>query len=191
MTTTPYPISGKVYDLDGSTALANATVTCYNVTQGKWLPSDKFATTNSSGEYAIDLANIPGGYENSDLIQVVAWNSQRTYSMNHRFTVNTGTGSEEKDLYLHVGGPVNGSANVCGATVTNSTAGGLYVHLYDRKNDHKILPIECPAGDTKHLHFGYGRAGYFFEGGICPVYESETSGEVEVVLNIDDSVAVG
>lgn len=185
MTTTPYPISGHVYGRNGSTAVSGATVTLYNVTQGKWLPGDSVATTNSSGEYSIDPANIVGGYENSDAIQIIAWNSELTYSMNYRHTIDTDTGSLEKDLVLHIGEPINGTAQLIAAVATNNTAGGLYVHLYDRENDHVRITIEVPAGDTKHVYFGYGRLGYRFDGGICPVYESETGGEIEVMLKTD------
>jgi len=62
---TPYPISGIVYDVDGSTGLANAKVIIQNLRT-----LDRASTTTASdGSYAFDLANeadFPNGYVDGD-----------------------------------------------------------------------------------------------------------------------------
>jgi len=100
MTTTPYPISGIVYDIDGSSVVSGATVTAYNETTGEELPTNAVATTNDSRAYVIDLANFPSGYSDGDVIVVKATKSGTDKIKEYRTVVDTSQGSEEKDLIL-------------------------------------------------------------------------------------------
>ena len=94
MTTTPYPISGIVYDIDGSSVVEGATVTVYNETTGEELSES--VTTNSNGEYTVDLANFPSGYSDGDVIVVKATKSGTDKIKEYRTTVDTSQGSEGK-----------------------------------------------------------------------------------------------
>jgi hypothetical protein len=185
MTSAPYPISGTVKDVDGSTALKDVTVTLYNVTKEKWLNASDAGVSDASGHYTLDLANIIGGYEDDDKLQVVAMDSTGTKVMEFRHTVDTDTGSLSQDIVMHPGIAVCSTCRLTTAVVANSHSGGLYVDFYDRKNDTLIMRVEVPAGDTVPLHFGYARSGKLFDGGICIIYEDTTAGRLTVALNID------
>ena len=58
MTSTPYPIGGVIYGRDGSTASALATVTIINGRTG----DRASVTTNTSGQWLYDLANLTNAY---------------------------------------------------------------------------------------------------------------------------------
>jgi hypothetical protein len=62
----PYIISGICYDTDGTTPLASIKVTVRNERTNQ----TGTATTNPSGQYAIDLANLTDGYSASDIITI-------------------------------------------------------------------------------------------------------------------------
>ena len=61
-----YPISGILYDTDGTTALASATVKIRNENTNKTLTE----TTNSSGQYVFDCGNLEGGWTEGDKITI-------------------------------------------------------------------------------------------------------------------------
>jgi len=96
----PYPISGYVYDIDGSTAAEGAVVTALNGTTGEELATPYQSTTNASGEYSIDLANLTSGYSNGDKIVVKVTYSGTDKIKEYATTVVVATGYEEKNLTL-------------------------------------------------------------------------------------------
>ncbi len=59
-----YPISGILYNIDGTTAVASATVKIRNENINKTLTE----TTNSSGQYVFDCGNFKGGWTDGDKI---------------------------------------------------------------------------------------------------------------------------
>lgn len=67
MPSTPYPISGTVSD-NSSTLLNGVLVSVVNTESNEELTT----TTNSIGEYAVDLANLTSGYTIGDKISVYA-----------------------------------------------------------------------------------------------------------------------
>lgn len=64
----PYPVTGKVFDTDGSTGLSGATVTIVNLRTTESLE----ATSEADGSYAIDLQNLPGGWNDGDDLLFIA-----------------------------------------------------------------------------------------------------------------------
>lgn len=64
MASFPYIVNGTLFDIDGSTTLANVKVTVRNERTNKTLSQN----TNSSGEYGFDLANLENGYSDGDVI---------------------------------------------------------------------------------------------------------------------------
>lgn len=179
MTTTPYPISGKVYDIDGSTALSGVTVTMRNTTQEERLKPTAIITSNSSGEYVIDAANFPSGYEDGDILHIEYFIAGRFLCTRH--TIVVATGSLEQDAYLVSGNMEVGDCQWRGGIFTNSSAGGLYVDLYD-KTDVRKIRIEVPAGSTVTPNFGT-QGGITFSGGITPILESVDNGDITTVIN--------
>lgn len=97
MTGTPYPISGKIYDTDGSTALQGVLVGARNITANEYLPASAQAVTNSSGEYTIDLANLTSGATKGDVIEVLVFKPSGRYAI-YETIVDTATGAETKNI---------------------------------------------------------------------------------------------
>ncbi len=61
-----YPISGILYETDGTTAVASATVKIRNENTNKTLTE----TTNGSGQYVFECGNLTGGWTDGDKITV-------------------------------------------------------------------------------------------------------------------------
>ena len=93
---TPYLLSGVVYSRDGSTAAASATVTIIDGETG----DRGTATTNTSGQWVYDLANLTNAYSDGDQIVIRAVNSAETYEVTYFTHVDTSLGAEAKDLTL-------------------------------------------------------------------------------------------
>ena len=91
----PYPVSGYIYESDGSTALENAVVTARNVRTGEFLSLK--SVSNSAGEYIIDLANFSSGYNNGDLVRIYAYEPSGYFYLGNT-TINATTGLEERNL---------------------------------------------------------------------------------------------
>ena len=64
----PYLVYGIVYNSSNS-ASSGVSVYAKDETTGESTPS---VTTNSSGQYIIDLANLNSGYTTGDFIQIIA-----------------------------------------------------------------------------------------------------------------------
>lgn len=62
----PYPVSGRVFESDGSTVLGGARVILTNSTNNE----TQAAVTNSSGEFVIDAANFTSGYLDGDQLSL-------------------------------------------------------------------------------------------------------------------------
>jgi len=71
--TTPYSLSGHVYDSDGATGVVGANITFTNQNSSEVIYCD----STSGGEYQQDAANFASGYFNGDTIQYhVVYNTQ-------------------------------------------------------------------------------------------------------------------
>jgi len=180
----PYPVSGTVYDVNGTTAKASVVLTAKNITTGEWIKESRRATSSATGEYILDLADFPSGYTNGDVVQVIACDTTGYKTLDVQHTIDTVTGILEKDIILHNGEIFMDTIRVSSLIVTNSTGGGLKVDFYDRKNNFKRVSVECPAGDTKVVYFG--KIGLRFDGGICRIFEAETAGSLEVTTVLDN-----
>lgn len=167
MPATPYPISGIVYAPDNTTAVNGAKVVAYNSTSGEATAT----TSNSSGEYIVDLANLTSGYDSGDVIYLSAFTGRR--SVDYRTTTTAGDdvgGSESKDLYLMWGQThaVNINSSNAFHSVMNTrllsgivTAGAanIGVVFYDIKNDVEVLHVKALANASQE--FDFGRPKYF------------------------------
>lgn len=95
MPSSSYPISGVIKDIDNSTLLSGVTVTAYNDTTDEEISIT--STTNSVGEYSLDLANLVSGYSNGDYVVLKATSGDKIQQ--YGFTV-TSTGYEEHNLVM-------------------------------------------------------------------------------------------
>jgi len=93
-TTQPYPVSGKVYDIDG-TAEGGVTVRLTNTRTKETLT----ATTNTSGEYVLDLSNLESGWNNNDVVFLQAWEKSSPFKT-ASYTFEVSGDNYNKDLYL-------------------------------------------------------------------------------------------
>lgn len=94
---TPFAISGKVYEPNGS--LANkVTVVALETDTNE---SISF-TTSANGEYMIDLANLKNGYTDGDIVHVYAVRKDdKLKYFDFKFAIDTDTGFKEQDITLN------------------------------------------------------------------------------------------
>jgi len=97
MALTTYNVSGKVYASDGSTAFPDVEVIVRNTTTN----SEISDTTDSNGDYSVDLADLSGGYDNGDSLEITA--NLGSFYNQETATVNTGVGSTTQNLTLATG----------------------------------------------------------------------------------------
>lgn len=92
---TPYPISGTVTSPDGTAVDGGTVKIVYN---GDPLT----ATTNSSGQYIKDLANLPEGNDYADTVRflITAYDSTHKYFYTTTKTVDLTAGKLELDIVL-------------------------------------------------------------------------------------------
>jgi len=93
MSATPYPISGIIYDSDNN-VINGVTVSVINTSSNEELTT----TTNSSGEYVIDLANLTSGYMDGDIISIYSSYGRRYSEQFHTVVVTTGIGTQDLTL---------------------------------------------------------------------------------------------
>jgi len=177
MPRTPYPITGTVKDVDGSTTFYPGSIKIYDVTLGESISG----SIASDGSFSVDIANLTSSYSNGDALQVVIYNSRSTKSTEFRHIVNTGLpGYEAGTLYMHWTKPLLGTATVIGGVMSNKSTGALTVDFYDRKYDDKKLSCDVPATNTIPIPMLF--KGVEFEEGICIIRESDAANSVEVQL---------
>src|SRR3990167_8274712 len=100
----PYLVDGIVYDIDGTTALAGATVVLFNETLGEEIKANSTATSASDGTYAVNAADVPSQtYSTGDTILVEA---RKGYKIAQYRTTISGVGFENKDITLQYTDPV-------------------------------------------------------------------------------------
>jgi len=181
----PYPISGTVYEEDGSTVLTDATVTIWSVTNQEWMETDKESTTASDGTYVIDLADMPTAYANGDKIQVLIYKGNKVIEYRHTVSTSTESHEETTATIAHIY-PKSGKAytergiRIISGFVSNSdSSNSQYVDFFDRANDEKHR-VQVPKDDTISLNFIH--VGKFFEKGYCIVFEDYTEDELDVCL---------
>jgi hypothetical protein len=169
----PYPIDGTVYDIDGSTKVAGATVIAFNVDTGERTST----TTDSSGDFLIDMANFASGYSDGDRIQgTISYGSgSGIRCMSRRHTIDTAVGAYSAgDVVLHPGTDPFLTCHITFAGHSNTHTAKLYVDFYDRTNDVLVFRIEAPLGGSASFPFGY--LGQKMDGGFIKVFEDETAG---------------
>lgn len=102
--TTPYSLSGHIYDSDGTTPIIGASISFTNQNSSEVI----YATSTSNGEYQQDAANFASGYYDNDTIQY-----QTTYFTQSNTTtanINVSTGGTLLDIVLSTG--TGGASNI-------------------------------------------------------------------------------
>jgi len=94
MTGQPFPLSGKVYDID-ETVEEGVTVKIRNTRTD----ATDSTITNSAGEYVFDLANLTGTYADNDIILIQAWKNGSPFKFITTSALVSGD-SIELNLYL-------------------------------------------------------------------------------------------
>ena len=94
LASTPYPISGYVYNITGTAVVTSGTVKAINASTGDVISCN----ISSVGYYVISLANGKNGYSNGDSINLFA--TDGTYTARWQTTVNVSDGFESLNLVL-------------------------------------------------------------------------------------------
>lgn len=178
----PYPLTGIVYDTDGTTALVNATVRLIFVKKndGTLVNEYKEWVTASDGSFSCNLADsdFDTDYDTGSKVQLVVYTGNK--STERRHTVVAAGGHDFGSMYAHYTKAILHDMKLMAGVIANTTAGGLRVDLYDRTNDDKIASMEILAGDSQPFNFSF--LGLYFAGGVCVIRESDASGSLEVSL---------
>jgi len=187
MVNTSYPVSGVVTDQAGAN-LEGARVTVYNKTKDQWLrESVHGGTTNSSGQYTIDLGNQITQWEDNDVIFLVFYerdaDGAKFSNAEYRFLIDEGAGSTTQNAVIHSGPAMTGRGKVLSVSLSNTTGSALWVQLYDRFND-RYFKADCPAGDSKPVIYPRGK---LLKQGLGLVLESDTTDEQSAVIQIGSS----
>lgn len=94
MATLPFPINGVVYDTDGTTAMASVKVTLRNERTNETIST----TTNASGQYILDCANLASQYADGDVVTVfIIYTNYEDYE---EYTIDESVGGKEINLTL-------------------------------------------------------------------------------------------
>lgn len=180
----PYPISGTVFDTDGSTAVEGVQVQIINMTQGK---TRLITTTDANGQYMLNLGNLSSGYANSDVLYLIASHSDTSEDAAassydgpnkceyYRTTVNTTNGLEEKNLVLRIGSYIIGDCALVGGKISNNNASAQYVTLRELSTGRVKDKIYVGASTTTDWHVPNAHPSIFYRGGII-VLETATGG---------------
>jgi len=163
---TPYTIAGTVYDTDGTTAVASATVRVYDWTQA-YPEAVIETTTNSTGQYLVDLANLTNStgytYANSDVIIVEVKITTPSRFEHWKHTVDTTAGVVDKNLYLKNGKTYVGDRRLVAGTVSNTHSSAARTALVERTTLSKLAIISTEAGGTSEFNY---ESGIKFDEGI-------------------------
>jgi len=187
----PYPVSGIINDVDGSTVLENVRVTAFNSNTNEWMIGKGAISSNSLGEYTIDLANFSSGYTDNDVIFILAYIGKYK-SMEYRITVDTAIGSTTQTIIMHwqeyFVAPTDDLIQVTrlrAYSASNNHTSALTVDLYARKDDVLRKRIRIQANDEADTFFG--GLGIDFEGGIAVIHGDDTADRTQVTMKTDDT----
>lgn len=95
--TTPYSLSGKIYDSDGTTPIVGANITFTNQNSSEVIYYD----STSGGEYQQDAANFPSGYYDGDSIQY--YTTYNTQNNTTTAAIAVSGGGTSLDIVLSAG----------------------------------------------------------------------------------------
>lgn len=150
---TSFPISGVLYD-ETATALASTIVYAYNQTNNEYTSS----TTNSSGEFTLDLANMSTQWVVGDRIWVYSVKEGNNAVMTAKIT--TGDSFWENDLYMKNGellidvssNSVKQSWSVVSAIASCTSAKSVV--FVEKKSGQQRFLLNVAANSTTSVHFG-------------------------------------
>jgi len=153
---TPCPVSGTLYDCDGSTAVASATVVVRNYTKGE----QETATTDVSGQFTIDLGGFTTQWAANDFVYITAYKDHK-----HAVAVcklATSQSSWEVDLFFMPGDmPLSTCVLKRAICTTNATARTFC--FIERDTNLMKLQVNVAASVTQPINLGKG---VLFRGGF-------------------------
>lgn len=171
MTSTPYPVTGIIYSLDGSIAEASATVTAINTSTGERTSE----TTNSDGQYILDLANFASGYSDGDSVVIRATNG--TNSVTTMIGVDETIGKEE-DLDLSL---LNDLINGVQYPIRGRVESDCYRELYNNK--------DITVKTTKTILIPPYRSQIYNNSSI--IVDSQASGTITTLVHVSNKAKPG
>lgn len=171
MPNSQFPISGVVYDTDGSTAVEGALCQAFNITKDE---ASIVVPTNSSGEYMIEIGDLPTQWESSDILIVVTHSNGKTAAA--RCKIAGVQSTWEQDLYMRVGKNPTTSVLLRGI-VCSCHATAATFSIVERDTGNCKMKINVPKDTTISPNLGKG---IFFRDGFFVLRAvSETNSETQ------------
>jgi hypothetical protein len=156
MVNSTFPVSGKLYNLNGTSVIAGTKVKVFNYTKGETYTSPD--PTNVAGEFAIDLANMPTQWESSDVLYLYAKGAGKHAVA--RAIIGSGDNSWEQDIYMKVNElNIDDSDNSCPQTYRisgiNAFSGSAKNFLFiEKSTDTQKWAINVGANGTIPSYIG-------------------------------------
>lgn len=170
----PYPITGLVYDVDGSTVIVSQEVEFYNLRNGQKTTD----LTDSNGRYIIDLANMDGIYQDGDeiLIRASRCDGEVFKLKEATITVDTSVGNTTQNLTL---------VNEIPEQPRNIDHKQIIRKVYDPvANAFKMISVDSAGNQIKTIRQREnlaGSAGSGSDGDSNRVFTLTTTNDVDIV----------
>ena len=184
MPSAPYPISGVVYesyetDSSQDTGVNAVSVRVYNVTNSEY---SSWVTTNSSGQYTIDLANMTTAYLDNDVIfiETLFVSGVNASSSCERIVVDTGVGSDTQNLYLHSGIMTENTTKLYTVILHNKSTAAGSIKFYSRINGRLVLQMNVGSNTLGVSPLFNSNEGIHCNGGFFKINSEKTIDSNEV-----------
>jgi len=154
MPVTSFPVSGTLTDVDGSTAVASANVYVWSFTNDETVS----CTTNSSGEYSLDLANMSTQWASGDVLYIYAKVSGK--SAMARAVIGNTDAYWEVNLYCRSGDNTIDDSDLGVKqkmrliSLSYTSAGAGTVSIVEKKSDIQMSSLNVSANGTTTDFYG-------------------------------------
>ena len=139
-------------------------------------------TTNSSGEYTLDLANLSGGYDLTDTIYLYAYVSDKNGVV--RAILTSTDISWEQDIYLKEGELVLTDSRVISILASCKTAKSIM--LIDRNTERIKGLINVSANGTVSHYFG--KPDLYFNNGFWVIIMAQGTNIINQSSGVSNAV---
>ena len=183
MPATPFPVIGKVYDLDGTTLLTSGIVYAWNKNNDERTSS----SINASGEYSLDLANLTSGYDTGDVIYLYVMDSEKNAVI--RAELDSGDDSWTQDLYMKTGELSLHECKINSVIVSNNSGGAISVSFVERTDEITKILINVDDNGTQSASMDERIGGGFrFNTGFFPIITSQGTNIYNQSAGVDNAI---
>lgn len=158
---TPFTVAGILYDVDGTSVIDGGRVFVSKFSSGTLEKTE--VSTNASGEFTLDLANLETQWAVNDVLYLYYKGSGKNAVV--RAIITTGDTVWNQDLYAKVGEISDDQEAVVGSFHVSSED-AISVMLIDRKKDLMKSLVNVGANGTAGMNFNSRRGGLYFDEGV-------------------------